>query len=56
MQYINKRNDDLSLTELQQKYKKFQNEYENMASNQEKFLSEHEAEITRMKKQNVTFK
>ena len=34
MQYINKRNDDLNLTELQDKYKRFQNEYENLSTNQ----------------------
>ena len=49
MQYINKRNDDLNLSELQEKYKKFQHEYDHMATDQEKFLHVNEKEIVRMK-------
>ena len=46
MMYINKRNDDFSMTELQNKYKKFQTEFDQMTKTQEKFLGEKEKEIT----------
>ena len=39
MQYINKKHQDMDLEEVQKKFKKFSSEYENLASDQEKFLS-----------------
>jgi hypothetical protein len=36
---------------MQEKYKRFQSEYDNMAANQEKFLKQHEEEIERMKEE-----
>lgn len=41
MSNVNRKNDDEVLNELQEKHKKFQNQYEKMAYNQEKFLQEN---------------
>lgn len=56
MSSINKKNEDFTLIELQQKSDKFQSQYENLARNQEKFLQENEKEIVRMKSENEVFR
>lgn len=46
---INKQNEDHSLGELQDKLRKYQGEYETMAHDLDKFVSESESESSKMK-------